>query len=178
MRRARVSRRRVLAVGTLALAAWLAPAPGRPAVSADERPKTSSAVQVPVQGGAGVEPVPGAPPPVRPSLEPRKGAGTTGGPRRSSAARPVLSLRAVSTADGEAEIERDGVREVVRPGARLGGDTVKSVAPGRLVLERPATASEPEALVVVTFDEAGRGRAQVFWAADPSLPKAPEVKRP
>jgi hypothetical protein len=83
-------------------------------------------------------------------------------------------------AEGEATVEVDGARQVVRPGTRLLHATVKSVAPGRLVLEQPS--SNPKAhgteLVIVTFDEAGRARTRVFWATDPTAPVAPEVKRP
>ena len=77
---------------------------------------------------------------------------------------PGSSLRAVSVAEGEATLEIDGAREVVRPGSRVGGDTVKSVEPGRIVLERPAKPGEPggPALVIVTFDEAGRAKTRVF----------------
>jgi hypothetical protein len=149
------------------------------ALADDERPKASSTVQVPAQGGGGIEPVPGAPPPVPPSLETRSVAATLApAPRPSPDDAARESLRALSTAPGEATLEIDGVRQTVRPGSRLGRDTVKSVSPGRLVLERPAAAAEPAALVIVTFDEAGRAKTRVFWVADPTLPVAPEVKQP
>ncbi len=168
-----------LGLGTLALLAWLVPAPrGRDAL-ADERPKASSAVQVPAQGGGGVEPVPGAPPAVAPSLESRPVPATLGAvPRISRADAAHASLRALSTAEGEATLDVDGVRETVRPGSRLGRDTVKSVSPGRLVLERPAGAGQPASLVIITFDEAGQGKSRVFWTTDPTAPAAPEVKQP
>jgi hypothetical protein len=147
---------------------------------AEERPKASSVVKVQVQGGeGGVEPVAGAPPPVPPSL-PSGPVAATFGPLPSVPRTDTLgqSLRALATADGEATVEIDGVRETVRPGSRLGRDTVKSVSPGRLVLERAAAAKEPAALVIVTFDEAGRAATRVFWTSDPTLPVAPEVKQP
>jgi hypothetical protein len=55
---------------------------------------------------------------------------------------------------------------------------VKSVGLGRVVLERSATAGEPAALVIVTFDETGRAKTRVFWKTDPTGPVAPEVNRP
>jgi hypothetical protein len=165
--------------GALVCTAVLAPEPGARGAFADERPRTSSAVQVPAQGGGGVEPVPGAPPSVAPSLESRPVPATLGPAPRLSADAARSSLRAVSTADGEATLEIDGVPETVRPGSRLGRDTVKSVSPGRIVLDRSATAKEPAALVIVTFDEkTGRAKTRVFWATDPTTPVAPEVKRP
>ncbi len=179
MRKAAPSSSKLIRIGALGLVVALAPAPRGGEVRADERPRTSSAVQVPAQGGEGVEPVPGAPPPVTPSLESRPVPATLGpasAPSRASTTRS--SLRALSTAEGEASLEVDGVREIVRPGSRLGRDTVKSVSPGRLVLERPAAAKSPAALVIVTFDETGRAREQVFWTADPSVRSATEVKRP
>jgi hypothetical protein len=149
------------------------------AAGGDERPKASSAKQVQVQGGGGVEPVPGAPPPVAPSLEMRPVAAILGPPPSASgAAASLSSLRALATAEGEASLEIDGVRETVRPGSRLGRDTVKSVSPGRLVLERPASGEQPAALVIVTFDATGRAKERVFWKSDPSLPAAPGVKQP
>jgi hypothetical protein len=167
------------AVGTMALAVLVATCPGGWGAFAEERPKASSAVKVLVQGGGGVEPVPGAPPPVEPSLESRPAPATLGPVPPSARAHAAdSSLRAISTAEGEATIEIDGVREVVRPGSRLGRDTVKAVGPGRLVLQRAAAAEEPASLVIVTFDEGGRAKTRVFWTTDPAAPKASEVKRP
>lgn len=179
MRKASPSSSRLAAIGaTAVLACVLAAARGGEA-RADERPRTSSAVQVPAQGGEGVEPVPGAPPPAAPSLEIRPVPGTLGPlPLRARAEASASPLRAVSTAEGEATVEVDGVRERVRPGSRLGRDTVKSVSPGRLVLERPAAGKKPAAHVIVTFDEAGRAREQVFWTADPAAAADREMKRP
>jgi hypothetical protein len=84
----------------------------------------------------------------------------------------------VSMAEGEATLEIDGAREVVRPGTKLGDDTVKSIAPERIVLERPAKPGQPGALVILTFDDAGRTRTRVFWMADPASAASAEVKRP
>jgi len=173
------SSRDTLGLVALLIVATLASWPVARGASAQERPKTSSVVKVQVQGGGGVQPVEGAPPPLEASLEVRRVIASDGplsSPSRAGAA--LSSLRAVSTADGEASLEVDGARETVRPGSRLGRDTVKAVGPGRLVLDRPAGAKQPAALVVVTFDEAGRARERVFWKSDPTLHATPEVKQP
>jgi hypothetical protein len=169
----------VLQLVGLALLASLVSEPGGRDARADERAKAPAAVQVPAQGGGGVEPVAGAPPPVPPSLESRVVGGTLDpDPSVPRALAPRSSLRALATAEGEATVEIDGARETVRPGSRIGRDTVKAVAPGRLVLQRPATSAEPQALVIVTFDETGRAKGRVFWKTDPTVPVAPEVKHP
>ena len=179
MRKTRRVSRDVLGLGALALAAVLVAGSSGHDAGSEERPKTSSAVQVQAQGGSGVEPVAGAPPAVAPSLETRAVAGTLGiSPSASKAGAALSSLRALSTAEGEASLELDGVRETVRAGSRLGRDTVKSVSPGRLVLERPPAAKQPAALVIVTFDETGRAKERVFWTSDPTVPAAPQVSRP
>jgi hypothetical protein len=166
----------VAAVSALALAQVVG---ARPALG-DERPRTSSKVQAPAQGGGGTEPVPGAPPPIEPSLERRPARATLATGRPEARRDALLPLRRLSVAEGEATLEVDGVREVVRPGERLGGDTVKSVSPERIVLERPAKPGEAggPALVIVTFEEGGRGRERVFRAADPAAPRPAEAKRP
>jgi hypothetical protein len=165
-------------LGTVVLAALVATGPGGRAL-AEERPRASSTVKVLVQGGSGVEPVPGAPPPVEVSLESRPAAATLGpAPPSPTSGAGGSSLRAVSTAEGEATLEIDGVSEVVRPGSRLGRDTVKAVGPGRVVLERPAAPGEPGSLVIVTFDGTGRAKTRTFWTTDPTAPTSPEVKGP
>ena len=134
-----------------------------------------------VQGGAGesgaVDQV--APPPPQVTLDSGPARGHVDPPEASPAG-PALSLRAVSLAEGEATVELDGRRQVVRPGLRLGDDTVKSVSEERLVLARPSRPGEGrgDILVVVTFDAEGNGRTRVFWAVDPETPASPEVKRP
>jgi len=168
-------------VAAVVVALALAPITGGGAALGDERPRKSSAVQAPAQGGGGVEPVPGAPPAIEPSLESKPARATLApGPRPARADVAKASLRAVSVSEGEATLEIDGKPEVVRPGSQVGGDTVKSVEPGRIVLERPATPGRPggPALVIVTFDEAGRSKTRVFWTADLEAPRASEVKRP
>jgi len=145
----------------------------------DERPRTSSTVKAKAQGGgAGVEPIAGAPPAIEPSLESRQARAATAPVKPQPQAASAAPLRAVALADGEATVEIEGRREVVRPGSLLGGDTVRSVTPERIVLERPARAGAAgggPGLVIVTFDEAGRGRTRVFWTSDPA--RDAEVKK-
>ena len=167
----------IVAAGALVLAQL---AGGRPALG-DERPRTSSSVQAPAQGGGGVEPVPGAPPAIEPSLAGQPARATLAPGTRLTRARVAGgSLRAVSVARGEATLEIDGARDIVRPGSQVGGDTVKSVEPDRIVLERPARPGHAggPALVIMTFDEAGRAKTRVFWTIDPEAPRPAEVKQP
>jgi len=93
---------------------------------------------------------------------------------------PAVSWKALKTADGEARLLVDGTEQTVRPGSRLGGDLVKSVSPGRLVLERGAGPDDPrgQALVIVTFDAAGQARTRVLWTRDPTAHRSPEVRQP
>lgn len=139
-------------------------------------------MKVKVKTGGEVEPEAGAPPPA-PSPTEGKPARVTVGVTAARPARAEVAtgaLVAVAFGDGEATLEVGGRRQVVRPGSRLGDGTVRSVAPGRIVLERPAArgGGGGPALVIVTFDAAGRSREQVFWTTDPTRPVAPEVKRP
>ncbi len=202
MKRIRLLRRSH--AGALALATVLAQEQAGRSALADERPKTSKAVQVPVQGGEGVAPMPGAPPSAEPSLAARPAVGAVlpsaeGAVQvpRSMSASP-MSIRAISFVESEATLEIDGVHEVVRPGSRLGAHAVKSVAPGRIVLTRgplplgpalgQAQGAEPAVagttgwgeapLVIVTFDASGEGKARAFWASDPAAAVPAEVKRP
>jgi hypothetical protein len=149
-----------------------------------DRPKASSVVKVTAQEGTEgqIAPVPGAPDPLPVSLERKAVRVTLDAPKSLQTRRDVAlpGLRALAMAEGEATLDIGGSRQVVRPGSRLGRDTVKAVGPGRLVLARAATPGERggDSLVVLTFDAAGRVRARVFWTQDPTVPRAPEVKQP
>jgi len=144
----------------------------------DERPRTSSAVSARAQGGGGLEPVQGAPPAIEPSLEVKTVRATLApGVPRASVATP--SFRAVSAAQGQVTLEIDGACEVVRRGSELGGDVVKAVEAGRIVLDRPARPGQAggAALVIMTFDAAGAPKTRVFYTGDPdALPAG--VKHP
>jgi hypothetical protein len=166
---------------------WAADPAAQAATPAQDQPSArkqeAPAVEVKVETGGDVEPVPSAPPaPVVP-MERRPGPATVGPVRvrPMQAGATTGALVAVSFAENEATLQVNGARKVVRLGSRLGDDTVRSVVPGRIVLERPAAAGAqggPAALVIVTFDESGRSREQVFWTVDPTRPVAPEVKKP
>ena len=85
-------------------------------------------------------------------------------------------LRAVSISEGGARLLVGGSERVVRPGDLIGTDLVKSIAPGRLVLERPAKGRGGKGLVIVTFDPQGRGSSLVVWAEDPTERRPREVR--
>lgn len=143
----------------------------------------SGVVQAVAQGPTGdTAPEPGAPPSLEVSLEPKPARGAIDPPtrpRRRQGSR-TTPVRALAFAEDEVTVDVGGRTEVLRPGSRLGGDVVKSVSPGRLVLLRPeeVDGDRREAIVLVTFDAAGEAKTQVFWTHDPSLPAAPEVAQP
>lgn len=113
---------------------------------------------------------PSVPPP-----DPRPQPGVTRLAPRSPAPVPVLTgVRAITLAEGEARLLIDGAERVVRPGDSVGADVVKSIAPGRMVLGRPAGTAR-EALVIVTFDVHGDGHPLVLWSNDPAPHVPPEV---
>lgn len=153
----------------LALAVVSQPWAGAP-VLGDEKPRTSSAVKATAQGGAGTEPVSGAPPAVEPSLASRPARAAGAARTEAQATSGASMLRAVSLGDGEATLELGGKPLVVRPGSRLAGDSVRSVTPERIVLERPPQPGEKggPGLVIVTFDAEGRATTRVFWTHDPA----------
>ncbi len=166
--------RRTLSLGLVALCALALGSAAR----SDDRPRTSSTVKVKVQGGGGgVEPVAGAPPAIEPSRtsKPVRGAVAAAVPQ-PLAGRPA-PLRAVTLSDGEATLEIEGRREVVRPGSVLAGDSVRSVTPEQIVLERPAPAGDAggPGLVIMTFDEKGQSSTLVIWMRDPA--RDAEVKQ-
>jgi hypothetical protein len=99
-------------------------------------------------------------------------------PRPAAAAATVSDYRALATAEGEARLLVAGAERVVKPGTVLGTDVVKSVAPGQVVVLRPARPEAGgEALVIITFDAQGRGRERVVWTKDPTA-QAPREVRP
>jgi hypothetical protein len=174
-------RRGLVALGLAGLAALGGAGGAEEAASSRERPKTATSVSTRVEGGGGLEAVRGAPPPLVPPSGPTQIEARihppAGIPRPEAG---LVALKAVSMAEGEAMLEVEGERQTVRAGARLLQTIVKSVAPGRLVLERPRSGARAtgQELVVVTFDEAGRAQTRVLWTVDPTAPAAPEVSRP
>ena len=88
-------------------------------------------------------------------------------------------LRSRWTRDGQAALVVDGMEQTVRAGSWIGAMEVKSLAPGRMVLKKPAAPSDPggEALVIVTFDASGTSRAVTLYTKDPRPAAAPEVHK-
>jgi hypothetical protein len=112
-----------------------------------------------------------SPPPVESTA---KTAALPGAPRsrsRSSVDAGVLKdVRLLSFADGQARIrEASGVERTLRPGDAIGGDVVKAIGDGRIVLVRP----QSDAMVVVSFDASGRPRVRVIWKADRGAGREP-----
>lgn len=153
-----------------------------------EEPKVDQKVEQP-------RPVEGPAPPSVPSgptegpllepaweaLESRHGGGTDrplrAAPPPRAAKAAASAYVAASLAEGEARLLVAGVEHIVRPGSILGQDVVKSVAPGRIVLTRPARPEAGgEALVIVTFDAQGKGRETVVWTKDPTARPPKEVQ--
>ena len=89
----------------------------------------------------------------------------------------LASMRAVSLAEGEARVSVAQGERVLRPGDRLGADTVRSVSDGVIVLDRPAAPGKPggAATVVVRFDANGQARVRVLYEHDPTPLQAPRV---
>ena len=90
----------------------------------------------------------------------------------------LASMRAVSLAEGEARVNVAEGERVLRPGDRLGADTVRTVSDGVIVLDRPAPPGKPggAATVVVRFDAKGQARVRVLYEHDPTPLQAPRVR--
>ena len=180
----RSGQRLVVSLVSLALVFALASRPLAASPDGQHRSEASSSKTVRAQGtaGSGLQPVSGAPESPGSSTTAVEVSVRAGRPDTPPApADPLPSrLRALSSVEGEATVELDGVRQPVRAGSRLGSDIVRSVGPGRIVLERvpEAGTAGAAALVIVRFDASGRARTTLVWTADPTAPGAPEVKRP
>ena len=122
------------------------------------------------------------PPAVAPSVKPEVVAVIRPATGRDSAdAGRWKGARAVKISAGQAEVRLgDGASLQLRPGDTVGTDTVERIEPGRILLARrgaDAAGSGPKlATVVVTFDEAGLGRARVYWLQDSKAVTPPTVK--
>jgi hypothetical protein len=120
-------------------------------------------------------------PPVIPPPAPSRSVAIRGTPPTtgdSADAGRWKAARALAIRPGEADVLlTDGGRLHLRPGDVVGPDTVQRIEPGQIVLARRASeTSPPTATVVVTFDDAGRGRARVYWLQDPKAAAPPTVK--
>jgi hypothetical protein len=95
--------------------------------------------------------------------------------RDSKDSSPIKGARLLSSVHGEARVLlREGER-VLRPGDVLGTDTVRSVEPGQVVLERSASAGTGETLVVLAVDGQGRTRFRVYFTKGPDRQPAPTL---
>jgi hypothetical protein len=89
----------------------------------------------------------------------------------------LKGVRALQIGDGEARLVLGGGERVVTPGTVIGTDTVKSITPGRIVLQRAAPDEEGgPGIVIVHFDLQGRTRVLVFATKDPTARVPPQVK--
>ena len=114
---------------------------------------------------------------------PRSARGPTGGdpsPSPGGAGKydgSLAGVKALEIADGRARLLLGGAERVVTPGTVIGTDTVKSITPGRIVLQRAAPDGEGgNAIVLVTFDEQGRTRMMVIASKDPTTRAPAAVK--
>jgi hypothetical protein len=97
-------------------------------------------------------------PPVRPTPAPGTGA-----------APELNNVRALGVETGQARLVVDGQAVTVRVGDSLAAATVRSIVPGRLVLQRQAVGSEGD-LLLVTFDAQGRPHVRGYAVAAPPAP--------
>src|SRR5260370_7551069 len=92
----------------------------------------------------------------------------------SSDAGRLKGMRAVSLTSGQATVEIGGVQQTVHPGEVLGTDIVRSIVPGRIVLERPAHDTYPGGTGVAPFAAQGnpslRLHSLITNPAAPTLP--------
>ncbi len=86
----------------------------------------------------------------------------------------LKGLRVVSMSEGTARVVVGDRTLDVRPGDAIGGDVVRSITSGQIVLDRPATSATGEASVVVSFDAQGRSRVRVYASKDPTAPRPPQ----
>lgn len=70
-------------------------------------------------------------------------------------------VKLVRAEEGQARLRIDGAEETLRPGMFLKTDRVKSIAPERIVLVRPAEVDEAQGEVFVVIDILAGGRTRV-----------------
>jgi len=91
-------------------------------------------------------------------------------PARRGAASPYLTLRALSTKEGEARIQTADGPRTLRRGDRLGEDVVKDVDENVLVLFRPGAPDRPggDLTVVLRFGPGGQPSVRIYHTEDPT----------
>ena len=159
------------------LAAILVTAAAGDLLAQETEPRKSTIVARPRSSSetAGMVAIPSPPPAdntVRAVVLPGGGASRA----RDSAGVPALKgVRAREVKESRARLLLASGERTVRPGDAIGTDVITSIEPSRLLLRR-ALPSGAEATVVVTFDDAGRGRVRVLFSADPSAALTPPVR--
>jgi hypothetical protein len=86
--------------------------------------------------------------------------------RSSVGAGRLKAWQAAALKDGEGNVLVDGAPRVIKSGDVIDGYAVKSIGPGRVVLERPGE------LAIITFDARGAARVRIVSEADPTRQKA------
>jgi hypothetical protein len=143
-----------------------------------ERPAANETVIArPPDAKAGPAPrlaIPSAPPPeAAPWLASAPARGRSRD-RDSAGEAAFQGLVAREVKAGQARVAWNGGDRIVRPGDVLGTDRVRSIEPGRIVLERGSSAGSGD-LVVLRLDALGHARVRVYSVADPAVP-APVVR--
>jgi hypothetical protein len=162
-------------VALLVLSALAAP---RLVLAQESDPRKAGLVTRPngSPNGAGTIMAVPSPPPL--DNAPRQATAAGPGPARGrdSAGTPALKgVQAREIKSGQARLLLVSGLRTVRPGDVIGSDLVRSIEPGRIVLARTRPDGE-DATVVVSFDDAGRGRVRVFFGHDPSAVAPPAVR--
>lgn len=117
-----------------------------------------------------------SPQPVDTTPHPVTASGPAASRTRDSVGTPIWKgalAREVKT--GQARVALAAGERLLHPGDVIGGDVVRSIEPGRILLAR-ALADGKEATVVVAFDDAGRGRVRVLYGSDPTASMPPAVR--
>jgi hypothetical protein len=126
-------------------------------------------------GAAVIMAVP-SPPPLdnapRPATAPARGPARN---RDSAATSALTGVQAREIRSGLARLVLASGPRTVHPGDVIGTDVVRSIEPGRILLARTGPDGQ-EATVVVSFDDAGRGRVRVLFGSDPTAVAAPPVR--
>jgi hypothetical protein len=95
---------------------------------------------------------------------------------RDSAGAPAWKgVQAREIKPGQARLVLAGGERVVHAGDVVGGDVVRSIEPGRILLAR-ALPDGGAATVVIVFDDVGRARVRILYGSDPTAVKPPAVR--
>jgi hypothetical protein len=89
-------------------------------------------------------------------------------------ATPLKGAQVLSIDSGRAHLRlADGTARDLAPGDVVGSDTVKSVQPHRIVLQRAKGADRGEALVILAVEADGHTRLSVYQKQDPNARPIP-----